>query len=568
MADIFERMRFHAVIEDGQPRPERRLRSAAPDQDPDETSSTFNSDEAAARFHLDRLMAADARPALRGLRDAEAARRTPDLALTAEAATPMNTRIVSFTQTHATIPVFGTRAVVELTADRELLAAGASLADVGSVNPNASLSPVEALGRVADATGTTVATDAVAPRHLTLFRNPTGADADTRWHLAWIVPDYPAAPTEVDSTLGHGSAPSMRTLHPHYDYLVDAHTGDVLYSYSTTPTIMPAKLFGLDELDAQQELWGTQVEGDFALDDPLFDLVTYDLGLGDIDEVSFPTEPVRSTVADLAAAHRAAVTAHVNAGRVKDFYNSVLGRDSIDGKGMDLVSVVNCTLQRPGAPPSEEWENAVWWQDRMWYGQVQKDGRLVSLARHLDIIAHELTHGVTETTSGLVYADQSGALNESFSDIFGVLVKNWFLAPVRDDVTTWDFEIGTGWNGGIPLRDLSDPTRTGAPAHMDDYFPDPSRRDHGGVHTNSNIHNKAAHTVLTATDDDGTPTYSVRDAAVLFYVTLIRLAPLATFRDCRDAMVDSARSMYVGNDEVRDDKVAAIEAAYDAVGIV
>jgi hypothetical protein len=106
----------------------------------------------------------------------------------------------------------------------------------------------------------------------------------------------------------------------------------------------------------------------------------------------------------------------------------------------------------------------------MWYGQINRGGRLVSLSRYLDVIGHELTHGVIETSSNLVYATQSGALNESFADIAGVIISNWYTASDRHDVTTWDWEIEAGLRSdGRPLRDFSNPSRLGHPQHMDQF---------------------------------------------------------------------------------------------------
>ena len=110
------------------------------------------------------------------------------------------------------------------------------------------------------------------------------------------------------------------------------------------------------------------------------------------------------------------------------------------------------------------------------HGHSDHVWRAGSLGRG-EVIAHELTHGVTEKSSQLVYRDQSGALNESFSDIFGIIIKNWWEAPIRDDVDTWDWELGPGLGQDGPLRDLSDPTRTGKPDHMDAYDPDESWTD-------------------------------------------------------------------------------------------
>jgi bacillolysin len=226
--------------------------------------------------------------------------------------------------------------------------------------------------------------------------------------------------------------------------------------------------------------------------------------------------------------------------------------------------VVNVTYG--AAPGSRVWRNAVWHNGRMWYGQNAASDGFVSLSRELDIIAHELTHGVIDHSSQLVYQNESGALNESFCDIVGVIVKNWYGAPDREDVTTWNWEIGSDFRGpGKPLRDLQDPTRTGMPDHYSNRVTGPA--DYGGVHTNSNIHNKAAYNVLNATDDVGERVLPVRDAATLYYLSLVRLSPRATFREARQLLCDVAKTYYAGDPALRDRKISVIQSAYAAVGI-
>ena len=249
----------------------------------------------------------------------------------------------------------------------------------------------------------------------------------------------------------------------------------------------------------------------------------------------------------------------------------VLQRDGIDDQGMALISLVNVTAASMEAPPSLL--NAFWWQRRMWYGQIMRDGRLVSLSRYLDVIAHELTHGVIESTSNLVYATQSGALNESFADIAGVIINNWYTAPDPKDVDTWSWEIGPGLRSdGRPLRDFADPARLGHPAHMDDFrqpaagrTPRTGANDQGWVHFNSNIHNKAVHNLLTM-KKDGRRVFTVEDVAVLTYLGMARLTPLATFSDALQCIVDVAKT-YFGGGPDRDAKMAAIREAYRLVGI-
>jgi len=208
----------------------------------------------------------------------------------------------------------------------------------------------------------------------------------------------------------------------------------------------------------------------------------------------------------------------------------------------------------------------------MWYGQIRQNGRLVSLSRFLDVIGHELTHGVIESTSNLVYATQSGALNESLADIAGVIIKNWYEAPNREDVATWNWDIGPGLRaGGRPLRDFADPSRVGHPMHMDSFrrlspgeLPSEAN-DQGWVHFNSNIHNKAAHNLLTMMKD-GARVFSVEDVAVLTYLGMARLTPLATFSESLQAVVDVGRTCF-GGDVNRKDKIDSIRNAYQLVGI-
>jgi len=303
------------------------------------------------------------------------------------------------------------------------------------------------------------------------------------------------------------------------------------------------------------------------MSDPMRHIRTFDLGYQDMNKTPIPQLPIAQTSNDWGTTNKAAVSAHVNAMRVHVFYKSVLERNGIDDAGMDLVSIVNSTYGKPAEP--QVWRNAVWYDGKMWYGQTrdgENGGSLVSMSRFLDVIAHELTHGVIDHSSQLKYKDESGALNESFCDIFGVLVKNWYGAPGRDDVATWDWEIGSGFMGeGQPLRDLSDPSRTNDPSHYDERYRGPS--DYGGVHTNSNIHNKAAYNVLTAKEATGTPALTVTEAAVLYYLCMVRLTPLATFHEALDVLQDTAKTYFSGDPEVCDRKVAAIATAYEAVGI-
>jgi bacillolysin len=526
----------------------------------------FTNEEAAARFYLNRLFRRDERPAFRGLSAAGRPGAVPDMQLRDSVRSPLtNTWAVRFSQTSSSIPVFGSHVVVELDRDRELLTIDGQIAEIRGVSPIASVSPAEALERIAAFADAKIALirDIAAPE-LVFFHD----DRETAWHLAYYFRDVPAAPPGfVETTKSHGLGPSPVQLHPRLDYLVDAHDANVLRHWSSTPTIeIPSECNGPDEDGSNQTFLGRQVAGAkaFELNDPLRQIITCDMRLKDLDKDTPPAAAVDAP--SNAFPNSAAVSAHVHATRVYDFYRSVLLRNGIDDKGMQLISYVNCTLPAMESPP--EWHNAVWYNHRMWYGQ-QSDGggKLRSFARYLDVIAHELTHGVTEFTSALVYMGQSGALNESYSDIFGIIVKNWdWTSPsTGGDVLTWQWEIGSGFNGpGKPLRDMRDPRRTGDPDHMSKYVV--TNADNGGVHTNSNIHNKAAYNVLTAVDSAAKPVFTPKEVALLYYLCLNRLFKLATFVQTRDTLLNVAGSYFAGSTK-RQQKLDAIRAAYAAVGI-
>ena len=507
--------------------------------------------------------------------------------------------VVSFSQTHDDIPIFGSNAVVELDDAKRLVSAHAKLARIQDVSRSPALSPSAAFGHLLgfiDKKAGDVAKAAQVHEKASLnFFHDTGSG---RWHLVYVFRDIPALPAtwqrpgDRGRSLkhairdGHGIGPSPRQRFPRLDYLVDANDGTVVYYYSVTPTAAkrgrrgvvksPVKAIGgfvsgFDDEGRKQRFEGSAFAHGFQLVDPQRRIRTVDFNGGDID-----AEPIKlpgavtSATFDFGTNTPAAVSAHVNASHVFQFFNDVLIRRGVDDQGTELVNVVNCTATKSENPPN--WNNAVWWNGKMWYGrQLEsakgKNGKFLSYARYLDIIAHELTHGVTETTSDLVYRDQAGALNESFSDIFGVIINNWVRKGADTDPRTWDWIIGQGLGEkpNAPLRSMKDPTITGDPDHMKDYRALDPDDDFGGVHTNSNIHNKAAYNLLTRTRGKAI-VIPPREVAKLYYFTLQRLDRVATFRDVLETMLDVAKTMYPDPAEATP-KSEAIRGAYADVGI-
>lgn len=176
-------------------------------------------------------------------------------------------------------------------------------------------------------------------------------------------------------------------------------------------------------------------------------------------------------------------------GATYDFFHDVHGRHSIDGRGLPLDATVHYR---------RAFNNAFWNGRQMVFGDG--DGQIFGrFTQSLDIIGHELTHGVTQYEAGLDYQGQSGALNEHMSDVFGSLVKQFSLGQTAKKA---DWLIGAGlWAKGVKgvaLRSMKAPgtayddPRIGKdpqPAHMDGYVD--TNDDNGGVHINSGIPNHA-----------------------------------------------------------------------------
>lgn len=190
-------------------------------------------------------------------------------------------------------------------------------------------------------------------------------------------------------------------------------------------------------------------------------------------------------------------------GTTRKFYKEVFDRDSIDGMGMRLDGYVHY---------GDRLNNAFWDGRHMLFGDG--DGTMFTdFTKSPGVIGHELAHGVTQNTAGLEYHNQSGALNESVSDVFGSLIEQWSLNQTAE-TASWLIgpEIFTPGFAGDALRSLKDPGNAynnpimgedPQPAHMDDFvvLPDTARGDNGGVHVNSGIPNKAFY--LTAINIGG-----------------------------------------------------------------
>jgi Zn-dependent metalloprotease len=256
--------------------------------------------------------------------------------------------------------------------------------------------------------------------------------------------------------------------------------------------------------------------------------------------------------------------AYNHAGSTWKFYYDVFARNSIDDMALPLVSSVHAGVN---------FNNAFWEGAQMVYGDG--DGVLFRrFTRSLDVIGHEMTHGVVQHTSGLVYEAQSGALNEHFADVFGVLVrmykgnvkarttssKAWLVgadlfvpAPTRKALRSLKAP-GTAYVNDPDLG--TDPQ----PQHMDNYLDLPVTQagDWGGVHINSGIPNKAFYLAATALGG-----YAWETAGKVWYEVMKNLQPHSQFADAAAQCRTVSKGLYGSTSA----EAKAIDKAWTQVGL-
>ncbi len=250
--------------------------------------------------------------------------------------------------------------------------------------------------------------------------------------------------------------------------------------------------------------------------------------------------------------------AYDSAGATYDLYYEVFERNSIDDKGLRLDSTVHYGVK---------YDNAFWNGDQMVYGDG--DGEIFQrFTKCIDIIGHELTHGVTQYEAGLQYYGESGALNESFSDVFGSLVKQWVKKQTAQEA---DWIIGEGIFtdkvNGVGIRSMkapgtayNDPVlgKDPQPGHMNDKYT--GFEDNGGVHINSGIPNRAFY--LAATEIGG---YAWEKAGKIWYVALRdRLRAKTNFKRAANTIIQVAGELY-GNESKEQN---AVQKAWKEVGVI
>jgi Zn-dependent metalloprotease len=230
-----------------------------------------------------------------------------------------------------------------------------------------------------------------------------------------------------------------------------------------------------------------------------------------------------------------------------DFYYSIFKRNSIDNEGMALINSVHY---------GKKYNNAMWNGRQMVFGDGDKKV-FDSFTVDIDIIGHELAHGVTEYTSNFDYENQSGALNESFSDVFGMMIKQYALKQKVNE-SNWLIGENVMLGKSYALRSMIAPGTAflnhpqwgddPQPATMDDYvkLPNTEEGDWGGVHYNSGIPNYAF--CMAAMEVGG---YSWEKVGKVWYAALTQtLKYNADFNDAKKATIAHAKKLYGSGSKV------------------
>jgi len=359
-------------------------------------------------------------------------------------------------------------------------------------------------------------------------------DKENRPHLVWQVDIY-------------------ANIRDWFTLMVDAASGAVLHKYSNTMSEGEVDASGTDLSGATRTFRAYEQNGTYYMlsdlnelsggasnlpDNPTGGLWAIDLQNTDPSETSqfyHVTSSSRTSWSD-----KSAVSALYNLNQVYNYYQTTHNRRAIDGKASTIVTVVNVT--EDGQPM----DNAYWNGSAIFWGNGNE--YFSPLAEALDVAAHELTHGVTEYSANLIYQDQPGALNESFSDVFGAMVD-------RDDWLMGEDIMLPG--KGSALRDMANPGNPNVlsplPGTMDEYVY--TSDDNGGVHTNSGIPNKAAYLIATSIGREKTEKIYYR--ALTTYLTR-----QSQFIDARTGLEQSATDLYGSGAEL-----AAVQSAFDAVKV-
>ena len=372
------------------------------------------------------------------------------------------------------------------------------------------------------------------------------------------------------------------------EYFIDADTGSLVFDYSDMQTQASAVGRATGVLGDTKKISTSPSGSTFIASDELRPpaINTYDMK-GDPNRTTLVLNRViQLTPNDLATdsdntwTDGATVDAHVYSGWTYDYYFKRHNRLGLDNRNRSMTSLVHPVRRQdlvalfPQFP--DFFLNAAYFGDGiMMYGVGLPPGFTAGgqtfdfWSGALDIVAHELTHGVTDYTSDLIYQFESGALNEAFSDMMGTAVEFYFQTPGSGNQRA-DYLLGedTIRPGGI--RSLADPQAYGDPDHYSRRLIVPLSNDNGGVHSNSGIANNAFYLAIEGGTNrtsglgvQGVGAANREQIERVFYRAFTGLPANATFSVARAATIQAARDLFGANSNAE----RAVTQAWTAVGV-
>lgn len=281
------------------------------------------------------------------------------------------------------------------------------------------------------------------------------------------------------------------------------------------------------------------------------------------------------------------ISAYANTCDVAEFFQNVLEYSPSDvleySPSDETIEDYTSSIQCVDDNLNQKRDKDAWWcpqRKQAFFGQSLVDNSLRCFAVLPDIVAHEFTHHLTSSIAKFEYRYESGALDESYADIFGILISNFY----NTDIKNWDWRIGNGFGEeGSAFRNLQQPSSCNStftvngesqpinhPEHMNDFLDLPYNQDYGGIHHNCSIHNHAAYKLLTSQDQETNEyLFDASTVAVLFYQALKLLGEQSGFINSRLAIESIAKTLFRRNSpHQKQKKLGAIAAAFDSVGIL
>ena len=352
---------------------------------------------------------------------------------------------------------------------------------------------------------------------------------------------------------------------------IDANSGGRVLTWNDIHTQHDGIGLGIGTWGDEKKMTTKQAADTFKAVDTIrpFGIKTYDMGFNFLGWLRIGREGNDLYLAsDLDNDWRdgAAVDAHAYAGYTYDYYYKRHNRRGLDDRGLVAKNYVHVF------PPSHPGNNNAGYFpyfNEIVYGDG--DGRVFApFSSSLDVVAHELTHGVTDNSSDLIYRNESGALNEAISDIMGVATE-FFFQPVGDGRLKADWLQGEDIfiDFGLFFRSFSNPSSVGDPDHYRIRYR--GDQDRGGVHINSSIANHAYYLMVMG-GTNATSGVSVRGVGfenmermerVFYRGFMYYLVPSSNFSDAREATIRAARELY-GAGSVEE---LTVRHGWNAVGV-